>query len=97
MGHNAIFVFSQAEHSSFVLTPAEDLALSCYGKALLISSEDLSDFMRAEFVGDELRLELDGRLTAIFHCINDGGVPTVAELTKFIYAPGVNVALRVQG
>ena len=34
--------------------------------------------MRAEFVRDEFGLELDGRLTAIFHSINDGGVPTVA-------------------
>ena len=97
MGHDAIFVFSQAEHSSFILTPAEDLTLSCNSKALLISSEDLCDFMRAQFVSDKLGLELDGRLTAIFHSINDGGVPTVAELAKFIDTPGVNVALRVQG
>ena len=78
MGHDAIFVFSQAEHSSFILTPAKDLTLSCNGKALLISSEYLSDFMRAEFVRDEFGLELDGRLTTILHSINDGGVPTVA-------------------
>ena len=53
--------------------------------------------MLTELLGDEFRFVLNGRLTAIFHPIPDLLIPTVAELTKFIDAPRVNIALRVQG